>query len=129
MLLDECATAYDELEKAHYLWVDYLHDDKPDADAAKVYLATTSEWLTGIDEFYEEAVDAASAMIPDQETVADTSLLNSSTDQGASQRPAPTSGNFMLDLSEAMAEKLLPPSVQCMTFGDNPKEWKLYVRD
>ena len=126
MLLDECATAYDELEKAHYLWVDYLHDDKPDADAAKVYLATTSEWLTGIDEFYEEAVDAASAMIPDQETVADTSLLNSSTDQGASQRPAPTSGNFTLDLSEAMAEKLLPPSVQCMTFGDNPKEWKLF---
>ena len=126
MLLDECATAYDELEKAHYLWVDYLHDDKPDADAAKVYLATTSEWLTGIDEFYEEAVDAASAMIPDQETVADTSLLNSSTDQGVSQRPAPTSGNFTLDLSEAMAEKLLPPSVQCMTFGDNPKEWKLF---
>ena len=120
-LIDECEAAYDALEEAHYAWVDYLNADKPDPEAAKQYLTSVDSWLKTIDDEYDAAIKTAAEMLP-ADAEADTSLDTSV----ASEKAAPPPSSVTLDLSEAMAEKLLPPSICCMIFGENPRDWPLF---
>ncbi len=65
-------------------------------------------------------------MLPQTETSSEDASFNDSLSAGPPSQPLAPSGSFTLELSEAMAEKLLPPSLDCMVFGDNPREWKLF---
>ena len=125
-LVNDCGTAYDDLETAHYAWVDYLHADQPDPGQAKQYLTTVAAWVDAIDTQYDKIIADAREMLPQTETSSEDASFNDSLSAGPPSQPLAPSGSFTLDLSEAMAEKLLPPSLDCMVFGDNPREWKLF---
>ena len=123
-LVDDCGKAFDDLETAHYAWVDYLHADKPDEETAKQYLQSVDSWLKGVEDDYEKLINEASEQLPRADTASDTSMNESIS--GATPLPQVSPGSFTLDISEAMAEKLIPPSIDCMIFGDNPRDWKLF---
>ena len=124
--VDSCAAAYDALETTHYAWLDFLHADKPDVDTARQHLANVETWLRDVDEKYNDAIDKASALLPspDEEHSEDSSFMDRTYVSPSPQAASP--GNFTLDLSEAMAERIVAPNIDCMTFGENPRDWKLF---
>ena len=123
--VDSCSAAYDSLETSHYAWLDFLHADKPDPETAKQYLSTVDSWMLAIDKKYNDVIEKASAMLPSpDEDSEDTSLLDRTRVPSSPQAASP--GNLTLDLSEAMAERIVAPNIDCMTFGENPRDWKLF---
>ena len=118
-----CSDAYDRLEEAHYAWVDYLQHDLPDQETAKAYLTEVDKWLSDKEKEYDEIIQfatdfAGDAPAPPEQIPA------------ASQpQAAAPDGKFTLDLSDAMAEKLQPQTYECMTFTDDPRDWKLFTHE
>ena len=128
-LLDECSAAYDKLENAHYKWLEFLKDprDVIDSTEAANYSSQQPKWLEAIDKSYNEVIEAAADYLPSADL--DTSVMNNTLPSSGvdTQQIASGAANLSLNLSEDVVEKLQPPLVDCMIFGSNPRDWKLFA--
>ena len=118
-----CAEAFDNLESAHYAWVEFLLEGKPDENSAKEYLKSTDDWLAQREKEYDEAIQLANALAAP--AVEPTEKKTTPTEQSA----APSGGAMKLDLSEVVAHQLSARPIECMVFNDDPRKWKLYCRE
>ena len=92
--IEVCAQSYDKLEEAHYAWVEYLHEDKPDEETAKSHLQLVAKWLADKEAEYDQAISAATevagAASPPEPVAASPSPTPLGATPGAS-----SGGNFM----------------------------------